>query len=241
MKLYTIADFISYKTGKINKGCRFCLKADAQDHKIILIDDLDDLNFVEIFPKSIIIVQKLYDLDQINLIELFKDFNVEVQKQTGYSFRITKSVEDHIYAKCRYSDKLQTKKIEKRKRNNFGAQKFECSGEINIHRNETSLSILVQHLYDHQDYLNLKIDEDVLKKIEEKAHGFSPSQIFKQIKSEISLNRIQNVSLSQIAYIWRKKNGHISGGLEKSLHFIRNSQNLNVLELNNAQGIINFY
>ena len=115
MKLYTIADFISYKTGKINKGCRFCLKTDLQDHKIILIDDLDDLNFVEVFPKSIIIVRNFNDLDQIELIELFQDFNVEVQKHTGNSFRITKSVEDHIYAKCKYSNQLQKKKLRKDK------------------------------------------------------------------------------------------------------------------------------
>jgi hypothetical protein len=87
----------------------------------------------------------------------------------------------------------------------------------------------------------MEIDEDALKKIEEKSHGFSPSQIFRQLKSEFSVNRIQNLSLSQIAYIWRKKNGHISGGLEKSLEYIRNSRNLNVLELENSQGIIKLY
>jgi hypothetical protein len=134
MNYYPISDFLSLKTGNLNKRCRFCLKSDlpleTESILFIKIDDLDDLNFEIFFPKSIIIVQKLYDLDHINLVELFQDFNDEICRKTGYSFRITKSVEDHLYAKCRYSDEIQTKKIEKRQRNNFGAQKFECKGEI---------------------------------------------------------------------------------------------------------------
>jgi hypothetical protein len=91
--------------------------------------------------------------NDVDIKEIFQEINFSICQATGVYFRITDTAKNHIYSKCRYSNILQKRPIETRRRNNFGGEKFNCDGILNFHQNESCISILFFHGLNHKFYL----------------------------------------------------------------------------------------
>jgi hypothetical protein len=170
-----------------------------QDIQIKSLKNFSDINFEDLFPATIVILPEYQDEENIDLKELFQELNDECYDQIGYRFRITQSTENHVYSKCRYSDRLQTRNVKERKRNNFGKEKFDCVGILNIHRNYNYFSILFQHNLSHQPYVDTSINGEIMTEIQQKARLLTPSQIYKQLLSSYhDKDLIQNITISQV-------------------------------------------
>ena len=197
---YSFAEFLNFKTGKLNKTCSICLGTKhAQIGKIVILDNFSDIDFQDLFPEAIVIISDSQDFEYIDLKELFNDLNNECFEKTGYKFRITQITENHIYSKCRYSDKIQATEVTDRKRKNFGKEKFNCCGILYIHRNLNYFSIFFKHIIAHQEYLDVCVNGEILDEIKEKARLMTPSQIYKQLLSANHDNeKMRNITISQI-------------------------------------------
>lgn len=202
-KVSSFEHFTNFNTGKLNKTCRCCLgnTPSTPAKRVIVLKSFCDMNFSDLFPETILVVTESEDLETLDLKDIFNDLNTECIEQTGYNFRVIQTTEDHIYSKCRYSDKIQTRDVVERKRKNFGKEKFNCDGLLNIHRNSHYISILFKHIAHHQKYLDTSVNGEILVQIKEKARLLTPSQIYKQLLSTHHDNdQIRNITISQIRY-----------------------------------------
>lgn len=226
---------LSARTGRVNKLCHICLNHPIQQIKPIIINDMEEISFKEfgMQEKLCIIIEN----DDVNLKELFQELNYNILEVTGLFFRTTDSQNnDHLYAKCRYSDLIQKRVVEKRKRNNFGTQKYSCGGTLNIHRNSNTISIFFNHELEHKPFIEKTLDDEIVAKIVELSSTNSPSYIYKHLKSTVALEKILNLSLSQISYIWKKENVTLLEGPDACIDYIKNSNNLSVVDLDISQG-----
>lgn len=197
--VFKINDFINFSTGNINKTCCTCLQKRQEEIPVVLVSDFADIHFDIQKGKNIYIITEVQDLDSVDLKEIFDDLNIEFLESSGIKFRTTKTATDHLYSKCIYSQDMQKRELTQRKRNKFGNEKFKCCGILNIHRNITTISLMVQHLEDHRSYLSTSVDIEILNFVKAKAHICTPSQIYKQMLSEMHQEeKIKNVTLAQI-------------------------------------------
>jgi hypothetical protein len=178
--------------------------------------------------------------DDGDLKEIFQELNFNILDVTGLFFRCTDyQNKDHLYAKCRYSDKIQKRLVETRKRKNFGSQKYCCGGTLNIHRNSNTISIFFNHELEHNRFIQKTLDDEIVATIVELSSNNSPSNIYKNLKSQFPLEKILNLSLSQISYIWRKENEALLKGPEAAIDYLKSSNDLSFVKLAISQGIYN--
>jgi hypothetical protein len=231
-------EMLNSRTGKVNKLCHICLNNPIQKIKTIIFNDMEEISFMEFGMKRKLCI--IIENDDGDLKELFQELNYNILDSTGLFFRCTDyQNNDHLYAKCRYSDKLQKRLVEKRKRNNFGTQKYCCNGTVNIHRNSNSISIFFNHELEHNRFIEKTVDDEIICKIAELSSTNSPSYIYKHLKSTHVLEKIMNLSLSQISYIWKKENETLLQGPDASIDYIKNSKDLTVVDLAISQGKYN--
>ena len=84
-----------------------------------------------------------------------------------------------------------------RKRKNFGYERYNCNGTLNIHKNDNSVTFMIRHELDHQSVTRY-LDEDLKNIIMEMSARSSPSQIYKELKSKYNPERIINLTLKQV-------------------------------------------
>lgn len=226
---------LNSRTGKVNKLCHLCLNNPIEQIKTIIVNDIEDISFMGFGMKEKLCI--IIENEDGDLKEIFQELNYNILEVTGLFFRCTDyQNNDHLYAKCRYSDKIQKRLVEKRKRNNFGTQKYCCGGTLNIHRNANTISILFNHEMEHNHFIEKTLDDEIVAKIVELSSTNSPSYIYKHLKSTIALEKILNLSLSQISYIWKKENDNLLQGPDASIDYIKNSKDLSFVDLAISQG-----
>lgn len=68
---------------------------------------------------------------------------------------------------------------------------------MNIHLNDDYFSIMIRHDLDHTN-VRKDLDEKLLTRIKEMSLHFAPSQIFKSLKSELAVEQLLDLTLSQV-------------------------------------------
>lgn len=123
--------------------------------------------------------------------------------------RFDKTENDHLYGYCSQSTYFESVGPAKRKRLNFGTRKYECKGQLYIHKSEEFISIMLKHEAPHQEAPK-DLPDDLLEQIKEMSLSKSPGQIFKDLKIQQRSNEYLHLSLNQVRLI-SKKRSHIYG------------------------------
>ena len=141
--------------GRMNKLCNKCLKhATVDDFQYLA--DIESIYSVELFPKRYFIISK-NDISEMSIEHFSEELSDLLLDKYGYKFRymyllkcrFDKKTDDTYYGFCSLSEYYQKKGPEKRKRLNFGYERFKCDGKLNIHYNDDYISIMIMHQNDH--------------------------------------------------------------------------------------------
>lgn len=123
-----------------------------------------------------------------------------------FTNRIDKVAEEHIYAYCSQSKYFEKEKTTKRIRHNYGFQKFECSGQLYIHKSESYISIKISHTLAHLEAIK-DLSDHLVEQIKEMSLCKTPGDIFRDLKTRQGSDEYLQLSLSQVSYIWTKATG----------------------------------
>lgn len=194
------------ESGKMTKHCHKCLKKSIVSN-FFMIDDLEEIGQKLIFPKSYFLLP-IDLLANQTLQEFGNDLSDFLLENYGYKFRcfiifkvyrFDKNIDNHLYAYCSLSNEFQPKDKPKRKRLNYGFERFNCNGSLFIHQSESFISLMIRHEITHQNAQS-PVDLELITKIEQMCLQSSPAHIYKELKASEPREKILNLTSKKVIH-----------------------------------------
>ena len=123
--------------------------------------------------------------------------DISLGKIKLFTNRLDKVAQDHLYAYCCQSKYFEKEKKTKRIRHNYGDQKYECNGQLYIHRAESYVSIKISHALAHPEPRK-DISDQLIEQIKEMSLRCTPGQNFQDLKTRVGSDEYLHLSLSQV-------------------------------------------